>query len=266
MFCTRKSIRNLVKRYLGLQADICLHQTLTFREVVVDRAFAKRCLKKWLDNIHARFEFASLWVEQRQRRGAIHFHVLLFPFQGDDPLNETEIRAAGFKAWQKAAGGTLSRKGNLLRVHPKDESPLEYVLREVQPFEDFPAESVTSRWWGFRKTVLARKHWVAPSKRKVSDFVSRMLDDKTSANVVANFPARVSRPAYGWGSLRREKRDIEAWLEARGRGPDWEEFKTAQAGLKRKVSNQEFISFRNGATLSESGVVPDECDPFSGKI
>lgn len=213
--------------------------------------------------MHKQFEMASLWVEQRQKRGTIHFHVLLFRFDGQDPQDADAIREAGFRAWQKAVGGTLSRKANAMRIRRKDDDPLEYVLRGVFPSEEFPAESVVTRWWGFRGNELAAKHWKAPSKREVAEFFSREFDTRIATKKAQGLPVKTPRVVYGWGELRRQKATVENFLEVKGCGMDWSDFKRAETGQERKVSDADFILFKNGAKFSEGKIVIAGDDPFA---
>lgn len=268
IFCSRKSIHRLIKRYLGLCShDACVHQTLTFRENLQDRARAKKCLKRWLDNMHRQFEMASLWVEEEQERGAIHFHVILFPF-GDAASQDTEaITEAGFRAWKATVNSPrpLSRAANKVKVRPRNASLLIYVLGEVLPMEEFTGKPPVTRWWGYRQNKLARKHWREPSKSEVAALFSEAFDTRVASQKALDKPAKPKPQFYSINDLRREKADVDAWEQARQK-IDWEWHKRRETGSKKPVSDNEFMDFKNRewwAYKARSSGKDSKDDPFA---
>lgn len=215
--------------------------------------------------MHRQFEMASLWVEQEQKRGAIHFHVMLFPFGVGASKDTNGIKGAGFNAWKTAVGGTLSRHANKFTVRPRDASLLAYVVSEVLPIEEFTGKSVVTRWWGYRQNRLARKHWRKPSKREVATFFRDAFDSRIAAAKVQERPVVETPKFYWWTELRREKADVEAWEEARQK-IDWDGHKQRVTGSAKPVSDAEFIEFRNRdwrAHKARSADKNSNNDPFA---
>lgn len=86
-----KSRKRLLEQCARLEAKHMTHITLTYRDNFQDAAEAKRHLDVFFKRVFRRFPKASaIWRMEYQKRGAIHFHILLFnmPYWNKDGLTQ----------------------------------------------------------------------------------------------------------------------------------------------------------------------------------
>lgn len=140
------------------EPSACFHQTLTFSPTVEQRP-AKRLLNRLLDNIHHRFEVASVYIEGEHQNGAIHYHLLLFSFAKVSSGFERELRKALWQAWNGAQQLKLHPKANKFKRGDLDfrdrAYTVTYFTKEIT-LADGKAE--TLRWWGVRRRDLLKQH------------------------------------------------------------------------------------------------------------
>ena len=157
---SERSAKRFLKLFLGIrQPRFCFHQILTFCPCQHDARIAKTALKLLLDNLHHRFEMASLYVQELQRKGGIHYHVFFLFFDGAQlpsaPTHvERTLRSAVFSAWRAPQGFRVIQRAN--RLYPWTLKP-DYLVKQTRIV---PADKVTARfdnrWWGFRNRALIK--------------------------------------------------------------------------------------------------------------
>lgn len=153
------------KRFLRLtlrirQPRFCFHQILTFCPPQTDAKAAKRQLGLLLDNLHHRFEMATLYVQERHKKGGIHYHILFLFFDGGalpSPPSHlaSTLRSAAFSAWNGQQGDRLVQKAN--RLFAWAFRP-DYFVKQARlsPAGDDGAR-YENRWWGFRNLSLIKR-------------------------------------------------------------------------------------------------------------
>ena len=248
MKISRAAVRRFIYFVRGIEpAKVHLHQTLTCNPPAFDGLVAKKRIKRLLDNLHKRFQMASIYVMEAHQSGAWHFHVLfLFYPENDLPCAPSRLnidfRRDILTAWQRLQTGKVNPKAN--ETNEVGEISLGYLLKSVEiakPSEKLPRARF--RWWEAWNQELLRRHKQPLDKEAAKrDFpgwkpkAKRRRAGKTS----------VPREPYLRRDMLRERGHVEAWLEARGRGPDWETWKRQKTGRDKKVSDADFILFQNG--------------------
>jgi len=75
---SRQSRNRLIRLLNSIEFDAADFLTLTFHENVQDHADGKRCLKAFLRAARDRYALpAGIWRQERQERGALHYHVII---------------------------------------------------------------------------------------------------------------------------------------------------------------------------------------------
>jgi hypothetical protein len=168
-----------LKLILGLrQPRFCFHQILTFSPPESDAKTAKRQLGLLLDNLHHRFDMASIYVEELQRKGGIHFHVLFLIFDGmalpDAPSHvERTLRSAVFNAWNTQQGGRLVQRAN--RLFAWQMKP-DYFVKQARVLAfAMPKDRPEKRWWGCRNRTLIRENSFAVSPEVIRSEYTRLF-------------------------------------------------------------------------------------------
>ncbi|MGH7234128.1 MAG: rolling circle replication-associated protein, partial [Candidatus Saccharimonadales bacterium] len=109
---SRASVRRFIKDYLAIKATpYWFHQTLTFKDAKLDEKTAKGYLIALLDSLRKQFpKMPPLFVQERQRRQGLHYHVIFMLF-GPQPLPPEETRLVLedeiFPRWKAIAGGKV---------------------------------------------------------------------------------------------------------------------------------------------------------------
>jgi hypothetical protein len=93
----KRSRTTVRRKCLALQADRML--TLTFRDNVTDLSDAWKCLKYFTKLMRWRYgdQWAYIAVPERQKRGAVHFHLAIRGFYNVRTLRRLWLRAAGHR-------------------------------------------------------------------------------------------------------------------------------------------------------------------------
>jgi hypothetical protein len=105
-------------------------------------------------------DFAGFWRMGIQKRGAWHFHLLLFvgPFIG--PIGELRrfISSSWYEITGKISEGHL-QAGTRVEVARKWKEATSYVERYMAKPEEFPAGLQTGKIWGIWNENLLPVHW-----------------------------------------------------------------------------------------------------------
>jgi len=122
--------------------------------MITDSAVAKVALKKLLDVLHKKLNVVTLYVEESQKRGAVHYHLFIFDYNGNElpssePKAEEFVRRVVFPAWNNIHAGTLFWKANPLRVHEKNDVSLGYFLKEKTIRSASGNGDFKTNWWGY---------------------------------------------------------------------------------------------------------------------
>jgi hypothetical protein len=168
---SRDSVRRFVKFLLSLEEPAFLfHQTLTFSPPVFDAVAAKVRLNKLLKN---RFIKGAIYVEERQKKDGVHYHVLFFFYMGSElPFSPSkmlaETRARVFETWNRYNGGGLSQKANEIKQRKLNFRTVEYLTKEVM----FREEAAKTNWWGKHKAKLLISKSTLPTKQEIAQVMS----------------------------------------------------------------------------------------------
>jgi hypothetical protein len=220
--CSAKSVKRFIRLFLSInQPAWCFHQTLT---------------------LHKQFEIASLYVEERQQDGSIHYHILFFIFDRNQfPLSSEKaknwLQREVFKRWNRINGNTLTAVANKLTLHEKDLSSLTYLTKGISIVR---TRARTVNWWGCRNKTLIRANSVQVSKAEVSHVFGTLFPKSCFQHQQALVEPPNCRHVF-------TKQNLE-FMRAYGeivQGTDWHDYKRVRMGLKRRVSDDEFLRFLN---------------------
>jgi hypothetical protein len=166
---SRRSRRNLLLRLASINRSAfrafkgrLISITLTYpHEYPEDPEVCKNHLKALRRRLQRKFgEFAGFWRMGIQKRGAWHFHLLLFvgPFIG--PIGELRrfISSSWYEITGKISEGHL-QAGTPVEVARKWKEATSYVERYMAKTEEFPEELQTGRIWGIWNENLLPVHW-----------------------------------------------------------------------------------------------------------
>jgi hypothetical protein len=166
---SRESRRNLLRRLASINRAAfkafngrLISITLTYpHEYPEDPELCKNHLKALRRRLQRKFgEFAGFWRMGIQKRGAWHFHLLLFvgPFIG--PIGELRrfISSSWYEITGKISEGHL-QAGTPVEVARKWKEATSYVERYMAKTEEFPEELQTGRIWGIWNENLLPVHW-----------------------------------------------------------------------------------------------------------
>src|SRR5215207_3126661 len=166
---SRESRTNLLRRLASINRAAfkafngrLISITLTYpHEYPEDPELCKNHLKALRRRLQRKFgEFAGFWRMGIQKRGAWHFHLLLFvgPFIG--PIGELRrfISSSWYEITGKISEGHL-QAGTPVEVARKWKEATSYVERYMAKTEEFPEELQTGRIWGIWNENLLPVHW-----------------------------------------------------------------------------------------------------------
>jgi hypothetical protein len=155
---SRASRRNLLRRLASINRAAfkdfkgrLISITLTYpHEYPEDPEVCKRHLKAIRRRLQRKFgDFAGFWRIGIQRRGAWHFHLLLFVGPSFGPLKE--LRSFISSSWHEITGkiseGHL-RTGTRVEAVKRWREVTSYVERYMAKPEEFPEGLQTGRIWG----------------------------------------------------------------------------------------------------------------------
>ena len=166
---SRESRRNLLLRLASINRRAfnafkgrMIFVTLTYpREYPEDPEVCKNHLKALRKRLQRMFgDFAAFWRLGIQRRGALHFHLLLFVGPSIGPIGELRrfISSSWYKVTGKISEGHL-RAGTRVEVVKKWKQATSYVERYMAKAEEFPEGLQTGRIWGVWNEELLPVRW-----------------------------------------------------------------------------------------------------------
>jgi len=166
---SRESRRNLLRRLASINRRAfrahrgrMIFVTLTYpREYPKDPEVCKNHLKALRKRLQRKCEdFAAFWRLGIQKRGAWHFHLLLFV--GASIGSVGELRRFIASSWYEVAGmiseGHL-RAGTRVEAVKKWKKVTSYVERYMAREEEFPKGLQTGRIWGIWNEGLLPVRW-----------------------------------------------------------------------------------------------------------
>jgi hypothetical protein len=166
---SRTSRRNLLRRLASINRRAfrtfkgrMIFVTLTYPgEYPQNPARCKghlKALRKRLQRMYG--HFAAFWRLGIQRRGAWHFHLLLFVGPSIGPVRELRrfISASWYEVTGKVSEGHL-RTGTRVEAVKKWKQATSYAERYMAKLEEFPKGLQTGRIWGIWNKELLPIRW-----------------------------------------------------------------------------------------------------------
>ncbi len=166
---SRESRRNLLLRLASINRRAfrafkgrMIFVTLTYpREYPEDPELCKKHLKALRKRLERRYKsFAALWRMGIQKRGAWHFHLLLFV--GSSVGSVRELRRFISFSWYEVTGKVSEghlRAGTRVETIRKWKQATSYVERYMAKPEEFPEGLQTGRIWGVWNPKLLPVQW-----------------------------------------------------------------------------------------------------------
>ena len=166
---SRASRRNLLLRLASINRRAfrafkgrIIFVTLTYpHEYPEDPELCKRHLKALRKRLQREYEsFAAFWRMGIQRRGAWHFHMLLFVGPSFGPIGELRrfISSSWYEVTGEVSEGHL-RTGTRVVVVKRWKEATSYVERYMAKPEEFPEGLETGRIWGVWNKELLPVRW-----------------------------------------------------------------------------------------------------------
>jgi hypothetical protein len=166
---SRESRRNLLRRLASINRAAfkafkgrLISITLTYpHEYPEDPELCKNHLKALRRRLQRKFgEFAGFWRMGIQKRGAWHFHLLLFVGPSIGPVRELRrfISSSWYEVTGKVSEGHL-RAGTRVEAVRKWKEATSYVERYMAKPEEFPEGLQTGRIWGIWNEELLPVSW-----------------------------------------------------------------------------------------------------------
>jgi hypothetical protein len=166
---SRTSRRNLLRRLASINRSAfkafegrIIFVTLTYPEhYPEDPELCKRHLKALRKRLQREIEpFAAFWRLGIQRRGAWHFHLLLFVGPSIGPVGE--LRRFIFSSWYEVTGKVSEghlRAGTRVEAVRRWKQATSYAERYMAKPEEFPEGLQTGRIWGIWNKELLPVRW-----------------------------------------------------------------------------------------------------------
>jgi hypothetical protein len=166
---SRASRRNLLRHLASINRDAfkafkgrLISITLTYpHEYPDDPELCKNHLKALRRRLQRKFgEFAGFWRMGIQKRGAWHFHLLLFMGPSIGTVGELRrfISSSWYEITGKVSEGHL-RAGTRVEAVKKWREATSYVERYMAKPEEFPEGLQTGRIWGVWNEGLLPVRW-----------------------------------------------------------------------------------------------------------
>jgi hypothetical protein len=166
---SRTSRRNLLRRLASINRSAfktlsgrMIFVTLTYpHEYPEDPEVCKNHLKALRKRLQRKCEdFAAFWRLGIQRRGAWHFHLLLFVGPSIGPIGELRrfISTSWYEVTGKISEGHL-RTGTHVEAVKRWKEATSYVERYMAKPEEFPQGLQTGRIWGIWNEELLPVRW-----------------------------------------------------------------------------------------------------------
>ena len=205
---SKDSVRRLVRLFLGLHPPAYFfHQTLTLCPPQLDASLAKITLNRLLDNLTQRFPtMGVIYVEERQKRGGVHYHALLYFFDANAlPFAPSKmrgkLRCLIYRVWNGLSLKKLAKRANKMTQPNPD---VDYLIKEARASRALgKLGKGDSHWWGLRNRALFDQYSTAPSKAEVSAKMAEVFPRQRK-------PKPAILPYYGRPELKRECDLIEA--------------------------------------------------------
>src|SRR5215217_5346153 len=155
---SRVSRRNLLRKFASINRTAfrafegrVISVTLTYpNEYPEDPQLCKNHLKALRKRLQRRFgDFSGFWRMGIQRRGAWHFHLLLFVGPSIGPVGD--LRRFISSSWHEVTGKVSEghlRTGTRVEAVKRWKEATSYVERYMAKPEDFPEGLQTGRIWG----------------------------------------------------------------------------------------------------------------------
>jgi hypothetical protein len=163
---SRASRRNLLRRLASINRRAfrgrIIFVTLTYpHEHPKDPVLSKSHLKAFRKRLQRKYKsFAALWRMGIQKRGAWHFHLLLFVGPSIGPIGE--LRRFISSSWYEVTGRNSEghlRAGTRVEAVKKWKQATSYVERYMAKSEEFPKGLETGRIWGVWNEELLPVQW-----------------------------------------------------------------------------------------------------------
>ena len=166
---SRESRRNLLRRLASINRSAfrafkgrMIFVTLTYpRKYPEDPELCKNHLKALRKRLQRKFGyFAGFWRMGIQRRGAWHFHLLLFV--GSSVGSIGELRRFISSSWHEVTGKVSEghlRAGTRVEAVRRWKQATSYVERYMAKPEEFPEGLETGRIWGIWNEELLPVQW-----------------------------------------------------------------------------------------------------------
>jgi hypothetical protein len=166
---SRESRRNLLRRLASINRAAfkafkgrLISITLTYpHEYPEDPEVCKNHLKALRRRLQRKFgDFAAFWRLGIQKRGALHFHLLLFVGPSFGPIGE--LRRFISSSWHEVTGKVSEghlRTGTRVEAVKKWKEATSYAERYIAKPEEFPEGLETGRIWGIWNKELLPIRW-----------------------------------------------------------------------------------------------------------
>jgi hypothetical protein len=166
---SRESRTNLLRRLASINRGAfkafkgrMIFVTLTYPgEYPQDPVVCKRHLKALRKRLQRKYEsFAAFWRLGIQKRGAWHFHLLLFVGPSIGPVSTLRrfISSSWYEVTGKVSEGHL-RAGTRVEAVKRWKQATSYVERYMAKPEEFPEGLETGRIWGIWNEELLPVRW-----------------------------------------------------------------------------------------------------------
>ena len=166
---SRTSRRNLLRRLASINRSAfrtfkgrIIFVTLTYPHVYPDNPeLCKRHLKALRKRLQREYKsFAAFWRLGLQKRGAWHFHLLLFVGPSIGPVRELRrfISSSWYEVTGKVSEGHL-HAGTRVEAVKRWKQATSYVERYLAKPEEFPEGLQTGRIWGVWNANLLPVQW-----------------------------------------------------------------------------------------------------------
>jgi hypothetical protein len=189
---SRTSRRNLLRRLASINRSAfkafrgrIIFVTLTYPgEYPEYPELCKRHLKALRKRLERRYKsFAAFWRLGVQRRGALHFHLLLFMGPSIGPVRELRrfISSSWYEVTGKVSEGHL-HAGTRVETIRKWKQATSYAERYMAKPEEFPEGLQTGRIWGVWNEDLLPVQWETAEVSLRDAFKIRRIYRKLARN------------------------------------------------------------------------------------
>jgi hypothetical protein len=199
---SRESRRNLLRRFASINRAAfkafkgrLISITLTYpHEYPEDPEVCKNHLKALRRRLQRKFgEFAGFWRMGIQRRGAWHFHLLLFVGPSFGRIDELRrfISASWYEVTGKVSEGHL-QAGTRVEAVKRWREVTSYVERYMAKPEEFPEGLQTGRIWGVWNEKLLPVRWETVEVSLKAAFRIRRIYRKLARKKGSGFLRRIT--------------------------------------------------------------------------